>query len=397
MQGTNQRIHYLDAGRALTCIAVVLYHSSAVFSRHWVVNVDASRFSQTMVVLSSITVYFMMPMFLFIAGYFTMCSLRTYSARAYLRRRSRRVLLPFVVSVITLLPVQQYFKLKHLYGEQWRIYLADYVNPISPEFTFEHLWFIYHILVFALLLVVCKKTKCHLLVPAFARSILHFVHQYLPVTILFWATMAVVLQVGGQVLSIRLDLHRAWLDLDELGKTFPMFLFGCYCFCHHQHMDEIFRPKARRIAVLFGVFAAFFPFRVYLESADVPVPWSVLASFDSVLSWILTIGVLGFLRLRMGRSSHTLTYLSDASYPVYLFHQPIVVAIGFFVVNSSFPISNWTGFALVSILALALSHLVYLFLVRRNRFGSFLYTGVVAHTSGARMVQESQTATPKAA
>lgn len=392
-----QRLHYLDNGRALASILGIFFHSACVFSRQWIVSADTSMLSQTLWAFSQLLSYCRMPLFLFVAGYFTMYGLRKYNVSTYMKLRSRRILLPFVLSVVTLIPVQEYFKSKQLYGDQWRRYIGNFFNPASPEFTLEHLWFLYFILVFSLLMVAFCWMERHRLIPPVAKYFMNWVHRSLPVTIAFWASLQVLLQYFGHAVALRLDAHGAWLDLGEMGNTLPMFLFGCYCFAHRGQMDAMFRADWQRYAAVFGLFALLFPIRVYLTEGGVAPSWGVVVTFDSLLRWLLTIGVLGLLRLRLNETNGTLTYFSDASYPVYLFHQPIIVAVAYYLVNSSLPFSTWTGFALVMTGSLVFTYLAYEILVRRNRVGAFLYTGLSIRPRRRRIVRERQTVVSRSA
>jgi glucan biosynthesis protein C len=392
-QSVKQRIHYVDNGRALASVLGIFYHSACVFSRPWVVNADAAMWSQTIWALSLVSSYCRMPLFLFVAGYFTMYGLHKYTVSKYLAHRSHRILLPFVVSVVTLVPIQEYFRLRQMYGDHWRVHLSSYLNPLSTDFTFEHIWFLYHILVFSLLMAVFFWANRRNLIPSIAGRFLHGVHRWLPATIVFWAVLQTVLQFGGNTLAAALGGNGAWLDLEEMGNTLPMFLFGCYCFSHRDQMDSIFRRDWRRYAALIGVFALLFPLRVYVHDDGIPISWGVMVALEALLRWLLTLGVLGFLRMGLDRSNRTLRYLSEASYPVYLFHQPFIVALSFYLVHSSYPYSAWTGFALVSLGSLMFTYLAYEVVVRRNRLGAFLYTGVPFRRRKPDLVPEPQTAT----
>lgn len=49
--------------------------------------------------------------------------------------------------------------------------------------------------------------------------------------------------------------------------------------------------------------------------------------------WLILIGIIGYGRRLLDRASPTLGYLAEASYPVYILHQAVIVAIGFYLVG----------------------------------------------------------------
>jgi peptidoglycan/LPS O-acetylase OafA/YrhL len=50
--------------------------------------------------------------------------------------------------------------------------------------------------------------------------------------------------------------------------------------------------------------------------------------------WLMALGLMGLADAYLNKPSKTLSYLSRASYPVYLVHQTVLVVIAHFVVHS---------------------------------------------------------------
>lgn len=101
------RLHYLDWLRVLAILGVFLFHASNVFNdQDFVIkNADQSE------VITGIQAFFFpwgMPLFFLIAGAGTWFALRRRTSGQYVKERSNRLLIPFVVGSILLSPVQLY-------------------------------------------------------------------------------------------------------------------------------------------------------------------------------------------------------------------------------------------------------------------------------------------------
>jgi glucan biosynthesis protein C len=371
-----QRVHYLDSARALASILGIFFHAGRVFCHPWAINVDPNQFSQLILVASQILSYCRMPLFLFAAGFFTMYGLQKRGAFGFLRQRARRIVLPFVVSVVTLIPIQAYFSLRFNFGENWLTHLGARLNPLSPEFNLYHLWFLYYIVIFSILFVGYKQLSKRWLAPAaVAKKGVSLVHRNIVTAVLFWGTVNAVFTFGGITVASWLMLNETWIPLYGFGHELPMFVFGCYCYHNRKDLERILDLSLAKLSCLMVVFGGLYYVRLYLATLDFSHSWSILELFDILLRWILTLGVLSLLRRVLNRRTGFLSYLSGASYPVYLFHQPIIIAVSYFYVGSSLSLSTYNGYALVCAASLVLTYLSYEIFVRRSGIGSFLFTG----------------------
>ncbi len=53
--------------------------------------------------------------------------------------------------------------------------------------------------------------------------------------------------------------------------------------------------------------------------------------------WLTILGMMGFGKRRLERPSRPLAYLSEASYPLYILHQTVIVVLAFYVVQWALP------------------------------------------------------------
>jgi glucan biosynthesis protein C len=79
------------------------------------------------------------------------------------------------------------------------------------------------------------------------------------------------------------------------------------------------------------------------------------------LSWIFTI--IGFSERYLNYTNARLKYCNEAVLPFYILHQPVIVLIGYFVVQ--WPISIGLKYGIIAMSSFVVIALVYVLLVRR--------------------------------
>jgi peptidoglycan/LPS O-acetylase OafA/YrhL len=82
------------------------------------------------------------------------------------------------------------------------------------------------------------------------------------------------------------------------------------------------------------------------------------------MCWILA--ALGFGAMHLNRPSQGLSYLSEASYPVYIAHLPVQFSIAYFLLPAPLPAPAKLGLMLVG--TFAVTFLIYEYALRRWRW-----------------------------
>ena len=121
---TEKRLHFLDNARALASILGLVFHGSLIYCRPWIINADFVVGDPYFLGLARVLATFRMPLFLFIAGYFTRFGLERYQGRLFLRHRSHRILLPFLSSLVLLFPLCVCFNISIMWD-------GEILGPIS--------------------------------------------------------------------------------------------------------------------------------------------------------------------------------------------------------------------------------------------------------------------------
>jgi surface polysaccharide O-acyltransferase-like enzyme len=129
-----------------------------------------------------------------------------------------------------------------------------------------------------------------------------------------------------------------WLDF---VYYFLFFVFGYIIYSDDRFLSAVRRDRWLLFAggvlglVAFGgVFAAYGDQFLEWWTETFVVPWSIILVLSfTLMSWGWALSVLSLAMTRLNYSNKWLGYGSETIMPFYLFHQPVIVVIAFFVVQ----------------------------------------------------------------
>jgi glucan biosynthesis protein C len=324
------------------------------------------------------------PLYFTIAGFFALGLYRSRGLGGFLKNRSQRVLIPYLVGSFTVLPVCLFaWGYGWLLTERctWReLIKLKYVDTQlqAERLGSGHLWFLQYLIVmiavFGALAWLIERYK---LSPSLSplRTLLDRVVRSpwaplllaVPTTGLLWLTRQ------GSDIDVALDRHNSLLIYPtKFLHHGAFFLVGLALYQIRHDLPRLSRFGPIYLALSIPVFAA----RAWLLSRDFTSPLEgpatvVMAALGALFGWLVVFGFLGtFLRV-FRESRPTLRYLADSSYWIYLVHMPIV---GFIQVNLyRIPGSALWKIPVVLGLTLALGFASYQCLVRYTWLGTALH------------------------
>ncbi|MFN2195741.1 MAG: acyltransferase family protein, partial [Anaerolineales bacterium] len=159
-QTQNRRIYWMDNLRTFIIFLVVAYHVGGVYEAGglwgWFWIVDDPATISWVGILGIVFDIFMMGALFFISGYLTPASLKNKSGWAFLKGKFKRLMIPWAIAVLTLIPL---YKVIFLYSrglpqEHWTTYF-HITNPNSQNW----LWFLPVLFLFDLLYLGFAKAK----------------------------------------------------------------------------------------------------------------------------------------------------------------------------------------------------------------------------------------------
>jgi glucans biosynthesis protein C len=353
------RRYDLDALRVLAVLLLLPFHSARVFDvfdPFYVKNPDTSDG------LSWAVVAFLnpwhMPLLFVLAGAATWLALGHRGSRAYVGERTRRLLIPFLLGILVVVPPQGFLAARYR-GDHTSVtwFLGDYwtvegdLSGYTGSWTPAHLWFIGFLFVFSLVAL-----------PLFVR----------------WRGRP--LRTGWLLFAMPLVLLAAnELPAPNDGPQNPFYSLGLFVAGFLLLADEAteravhrnWRPLLAAAAVTMATVLVVWSSGTDDGWADGSLLDVGFSLFEQVNTWIWVLALLGTGRALLGRPIRGLRYASEASFPFYVLHQTVIVAVAYVVVG--WDLGVWPKFVTVCLAAFALTLLLYEVVVRRTNATRFLF------------------------
>ena len=333
-----KRIHWMDNLRTVIIFLVFLYHVGGVYEAaglwksFWIVS-DADTIAWVGIV-GIIFDIFIMPTMFFISGYLTPPSLNNKTTWGFVKRKIRRLLVPWAVAVLTLIPL---YKVIFLYSrglpqEAWTTYFHFSEGNISSQ---SWLWFLPLLFVFNILYLLMQKANIKM--PDISRK---------------WAVAAVFLfsfvySFGiGWVVEFRSWTLSALLDFENERVLiyFLVFLLGTLYFEQNAFAEK---PKSKLvynivngvawIPVTGHIFVRIYPF-FFPEGFAVTTMYRLLwwVSFDLALLCMMVVMIESFWRY-LDRNARIWAELNRNSYGVYIIHVALIGIFGTLLMKTNLP------------------------------------------------------------
>lgn len=309
------RRNYIDNLRSLAILLLFPVHTFMIwndFGAKFYIWMGESRLLSTLIVL--INSWFM-PLLFVLAGISARYALEKRTYKAFVAQRVCKLLLPFLCGMLLYVPVQSLFARKFLYDYRdgllahWRYFfthLTDF-SGYDGGFTPGHLWFILFLFVISMVSLPLfrffpydKASKKMEKLPAWGILLL-----FLPIWLSYYLG-----NIGGF----------------SLGKDLVLYLAGYYILSNDEVLWTLERSR-KWLAVLWGgsMAALAILYFQYAYYGDLWVNW---------VGWLSILMLLVLGKRYMNRCNRLTAYLRGASYPVYLLHQTVLVALAYYVVQN---------------------------------------------------------------
>lgn len=334
------RLHWIDWLRVAAIAGVFMFHTLRPFNADdWHVK-NAEQSAELGIVMGAFWSFGLAVLFL-LSGAGARFALRRRTWQAFLRERVARLLVPFVVAgVLVLSPIQAYIEAVHkgTGGGPFPDYAVGWIGramtldvSISPTLFGRgyHLWFLgflFAISVIALpLLVGLMGRRGRAVIDALARGLAW------PGATLAVAVPIVVLMTIGVTLGT--DEH----DWFEFCWYFAYFVIGFVVVSDDRFMAAVRRDGwlALGAAVVSTFVLTATPVAGELSSIEsgLDVTRFLAGMLFALEGWAWTLVLLN-VGLRMAALQRPVAArLNEAVLPVYVVHQPVILAVAFFVVE----------------------------------------------------------------
>ncbi|MCR9202031.1 MAG: acyltransferase family protein [Planctomycetaceae bacterium] len=368
--------HGMAALRGFAMLLGVVHHAAIPFmdkplrGLQWV-------YTQTPTLLCDVAFWWghawRIPLFFFLAGFFSQLTLQRYGVQGFATRRFRRLVIPYVVAAFTIGPLIYlvfhggwYLTGQCSWEQMWPT-VALPANLGACRFGPAHLWFLLELIIisitYAVLFVVFSPEQ-----PEFSEV------RTLPGR--WWIPLAPGILSGLMLWGApgpMLDFHNTFFHVpDRMLYHMIYFVGGAIAYRHRRTFLATTSYYRRHMAIAAALSAVYLWLRLG-QTVDIssPVGSCLFSLCAGVLCWLMIYALIGAFNQWFRHPNAIVSYLSDASYWVYLVHLPVVVLFQLALYNVAWPsavkflaaISATTCVCLIS----------YQGLVRYTRIGEHLH------------------------
>jgi glucans biosynthesis protein C len=377
---TTSRRYDLDWLRVLLILTVFFFHTGMFFNGDYF-HVENALKSRELLFVHKFLMPIMMPAIFIISAAAIGFSLRRLSPGRFILERAKRLLIPLVFGIFVLSPHQVYLEgLTHggvlqsvfdtparstAFDGSFLQFLPHYFDgfyAFGGSFAWMglHLWYLEFLFIFTVILLPIFLFLRSKVGAAMIRALAGFCSR------------------KGAVYLLALIIIVPLTFLEEDGLGFDKFggnsliiymidmLLGFILFADERFRDAI--VQQRFISLAAGL-VMLYPF--FYEKFNSGLIGEFDALIDGLFSWLWILTLLGFGMKHLNVNSRMLSYANEAVLPFYMLHQPVLLIVGYFVVQLSLPVGM--KYMLIVLLSFPIIMLVYEYVVRRVNVLRFFF------------------------
>lgn len=361
----NDRRYDIDYIRVIAFGILIIYHVAVFFEPgNWHIKNDVTYKN---IIFPMIFInQWRLPLLFVVSGMGTYFALGKRSGKQYVGERFRRLLLPFIIGVVFIVPPQVYIERISQgvdYGGYFNFWPVRFFNGIYPEgnFSWHHLWFILYLLIFSLvclpLFLKLRKNK----ESAFYLKIKKIIGS-------FWGILFLALPL----LLWRMLLSGSFPATNALaGDWFNLLNYSTFFVLGYLLVSsgEAFWNTVKKHRLTFLVLGtAAYSLLIYLwfggfqRSALFDLANDIIQTFNT---WIWILCVFGMAAQYLNKSGKYLSYANEAVYPFYILHQTVIVILGYYV--KDWDVSFFIKFPVMVLLTFIITWVIYEYGIRRYK------------------------------
>ncbi|HUV26278.1 MAG TPA: acyltransferase [Anaerolineales bacterium] len=344
----------MDNLRTIIIALVVLYHAGGVYESTgmwgWFWIVDDPDIWMASGIIGIMFDTFVMPAIFFIAGYLAAASINGKTAWGFIKGKAKRLLLPWVLAIVTLIPL---YKVIFLYSrgfpqENWTTYF-HITNPNSQNW----LWFLPMLFAFSLIYLGIDRLGINLK----------------KINLVWGLIVGFLLSVGFSYLIGNIAGFRSWtltplidFENERLLAHFLFYLFGAAAYKQNLFAKLPEKKTLYNIAngvswlpVTGHIFLRIWPF--FISNFEVTPLYRFLWFTSFHLSSIVMVYVMvESFRFYLNKSGKLWELLNRNSYGVYIIHVILIGIFGTLLLGVTLP--GWAKYLILFVLTYAGSNLM---------------------------------------
>jgi peptidoglycan/LPS O-acetylase OafA/YrhL len=332
-RNTGERYDFLDWLRVMAIFVLLFFHTGMIFVG-WGWHIVNSQAIDALAAPMDISHRLRMPLLFVIAGAGMWFALQRRTGAQLFKERSIRLLVPLFIGMFLIVPPQVFYE--RLFQGDWQGGLGRFFlertlqfRPYPQgDFSWHHLWFILYLYV------------------------------YLPMLLplmLWWRRSARKLSAGAWLCALAVPLALNEALLKPLFPEAHNLINDWYVFNHYLMLTAYGFLLAsipgswqwlglQRHRFGLGGLAIYVVATQLFDHGVIHRDTPVDAFIANVFTWLCVLAFLGYGYRHLSFSNALLRYARDASYPIYILHQTLIVVIGYYVIQTAWQpwVKYWT-------------------------------------------------------
>jgi peptidoglycan/LPS O-acetylase OafA/YrhL len=355
----SERRYELDWLRVMVILTVFIYHSARFFNLgDWHVKNLTTYWGVE--VWEQVLATWMMPLCFVISGASVFYALRKSSAGKFVKDKVLRLFVPLVVGIFTHSILQIYLeRLSHgQFQGSFFDFLPHYFEGLygfGGNFAWMgvHLWYLEMLFVFSLiflpLFLVLVRGWGQRLLAGFGNMLA------LPgAAILLVVPITLVLNFVDGSSPLGMDVWGGWGILSHAWFFLSGFLIAS---------SERLQESIRRLRWVWLIAAIILTVTQVADAVTSASRGYVALQHTDLMAYLWILAFLGLARQYLNFNTPRLRYANEAVLPFYILHQPVLVSVGYFVVQWAIP--DVAKYSIIAVGSFALIAVLYEFVVRR--------------------------------
>ncbi len=308
------RRNYIDNLRNLTILLLFPVHTFMIwnnFGSSFYIWLGESKILSTLIVL--VNPWFI-PILFVLSGMSARYALEKRSSKEFVIQRINKLLIPFISGMVFLVPFQTLYARKYFYNykggilEHWKYFFTHFTDfsGYDGAFTPGQLWFILFLFIISMITLILFQflpyEKASVKIEKI--SVFGVLLLFIPIWLMYYLG-----NFGGF----------------SIGKNLALYLIGYYVISNDVIMKKVGKNIKWLVTLcVIGTVALVILYYNFSYYGDLWINY---------IGWNMILVLLFFGKKFLDRQTRFTEYFNKASYPIYILHQTILVALAYYIVQ----------------------------------------------------------------
>jgi peptidoglycan/LPS O-acetylase OafA/YrhL len=363
------RRYDLDWVRLIAFGILIYFHTAIIFVPYGLPLIQNAVSSEWMDYFVAFSSQFRLALLFLISGVGVAFARRRRDNRAFLAERSKRLLVPFALGLVLVVPLCVYVERLHL-GQFSGSFFAFYPNVFTTglypagNLSWHHFWFIAYLYIYCVLGMKLFAWLEGATGQVFLDRVAAYCRGYR-----IYAFIGLLLLIELPLRAVFPGFRDLIHDWASFSHWFAMFLAG-YVLAHRPViLDEITRMRAVSLtgaiastALYFLLFHRYDAPPLTPADPDILITYPLYCAITMSLAWCCILTCLGYAGRYLRFSNRALVYLNEAVYPLFILHLTTIAILGYWVTPLAWSIG--VKYLVITTGTIAICLLIYHFAIR---------------------------------